>query len=210
MHIFITKPLDCRLDNSLTHLTNLIATNGLTSYLSSPLRHLPIVQELKKEKYYSSVWKFTCLTDLSKWRSYKTYSAEYAKGGGVLLELSHELDLAVYLLGDVLKISGFIFNLGNSTDAEDVAYVTLYHKSGNISYHNLSLICDTEKRYFEFGNVKYDVVVDDSVFLSELRYFFDNIGKPIMNNIAEASKLFKPLMEFRDATTDNHMRQEGQ
>ena len=209
MHLFITKPLDCRLNYSLTHLTNLIATKQLTSYLAYPLRHLPIVQELKKKKYYNSTWQFTCLTDLSKWRAYKTYSAEYAKGGGVLLELSHELDLAVYLLGDVLKISGFTFNLGNSTDAEDVAHVTLYHKSKNISYHNLSLICDTEQRYFEFENARYDVTVDDSVFLTELRYFFDHIGKPIMNNVAEASKLFEPLMEFRDATTHNDMRAEG-
>ena len=103
-------------------------------------------------------------------------------------------------MGDVLKISGFTFNLGNSTDAEDVAHVTLHHKSNNVSYHNLSLICDTEQRYFEFENNRYDVKVDDSVFLAELRYFFDHIGKPIMNNIAEASKLFEPLMEFRDLT----------
>ena len=209
MHLFITKPLDCRLDK-LTYLTNLIATKELTSYLASPLRHLPIIQELKKRTYRNSTWQFTCLTDLAKWRPYKTYSAEYAKGGGVLLELSHELDLAVYLLGDVLKISGFTFNLGTSTDAEDIAYVTMHHKSKNISYHNLSLICDTEERYFEFENVKYDVAVDDSVFLNELRYFFDHLGKPIMNNISEASKLFEPLMEFRNATTNNDMRQKGQ
>ena len=199
MHVFITKPLDCGLNN-LTYLTNLISAKKLTSYIASPLRHLPVVQELKKKKYYNTTWQFTCLTNLSKWRTYKTYSSEYAKGGGVLLELSHELDLAVYLLGDVLKISGFTFNLGNSTDAEDIAHVTMHHKSKNISYHNLSLVCDTDERYFEFEHDRYDVIVDDSVFLAELRYFFDLIGKPIMNNVSEASKLFEPLMEFRDLT----------
>ena len=209
MHLFITKPVDCKSDYSFEHLKNLVQTKGLTSYIAYPLRHLPIVQELKKKKYYNSTWQFTCLTDLAKWRTYTTYSAEYAKGGGALLELSHELDLAVYLLGDVLKISGFTFNLGNSTDAEDIAYVTLHHKSNNISYHNLSLICDTEQRYFEFENVRYDVVVDDSVFIAELRYFFDYLGMPTMNNIAEASKLFEPLMEFRDATTNNDISSEG-
>ena len=83
------------------------------------------------------------------------------------------------------------------------------HKSNNISYHNLSLISDTEQRHFEFDHVKYDVKADDSVFLTELRYFFDHIGKPTMNNIAEASKLFEPLMEFRDATTNNDISSEG-
>ena len=208
MHLFITKPLDCRLDK-LTYLKDLISAKKLTSYIASPLRHLPIVQELKKNTYRGSTWRFTCFTNLSKWRPYKTYSAEYAKGGGVLLELSHELDLAAYLLGDVLKISGFTFNLGSSTDAEDIAHVTMRHKSGNVSYHNLSLVCDTEQRYFEFEDARYDVTVDDSVFLSELEYFFSHIDKPIMNDVLEASKLFELLMEFRNATTDNDMRQEG-
>ena len=210
MHLFITKPVDCKSDYSFEHLKNIVQTKGLTSHIAYPLRHLPIVQKLKQEKYQNSTWKFVCHTNLENWREYQTYSAKYAEGGGVLLELSHELDLATYLLGDVLKIRGWTYNLPTTTDAEDVADITLFHENGNTSFHSLNIASKTEERYFMAGPDRYEVKVDDSVFLAQLRYFFDNIGEPkIMNSLFEASKLFNLLMEFRDATTNNNMRQEG-
>ena len=209
MHLFITKPIDCKIDYSLQHLKNIVAGKELTAFIAYPLRHLPVIQKLKQEKYDCSTWQFVCRSDLAKWRNYKTYSAKYAEGGGALLELSHELDLATYLLGPVMKIKGHTFSLRDDTDAEDVAELVLYHRNShvNVSYHSLSLASDVEERYFYYDGKRYDIVVDDSVYLEQLRYFFDHIGKPIMNSIFEASKLFKLLMEFRNETTNNNMRQ---
>lgn len=201
MHIFITKPLDCKINYSLTHLKNIVKNKGLTTHIAYPLRHLPIVKRLKRESYENTTMHFVCKTDLAKWRSYSTYSAEYSEGGGVLLELSHELDLAAYLLGDVLKIDGYTHNLpGTTTDAEDIADLTLSHKNGNTSYHRLNIASRKEERFIIFDTERYEIQVDDSIFLDQLRYFFSHIGKPIMNDIFEASKLFNLLMEFRNAT----------
>ena len=208
MHLFITKPIDCRNDYLLTHLKNLVETGGLTCYIAYPLRHLPIVQELKSERLNHSVLRFVCHTNLSKWRNYKTYSAKYSQGGGALLELSHELDMAAYLLGDVLKIRGSVFNLKGETDAEDVANVTLFHKGANTSFHSLSLVADVEERYVLVDGRWYDIVPDNVIYLDTLKYFFDNIGNvDINNNLTEASRLYELLWEFRDATHNNDMRQ---
>jgi len=202
MHLFITKPLDCKIPQPLTYLKNLVQTKGLTTHIAYPLRHLPIVQKLKQETYQHSIWKFVCSTNLADWRKYPTYSAKYSQGGGALLELSHELDLATYLLGDIIKMQGFTHNLNTETDAEDVADITLFHKNGNTSFHSLNIASKKEERYFMAGQERFEVEVDDSVFLDQLRYFFDHIGKLIMNDIFEASKLFELLMEFRDATKE--------
>lgn len=204
MHLFITKPVDCKSDYSLRHLKNLVQTKGLTSHVAYPLRHLPVVRKLKQE-YRHTTWKFVCQTDLANWRDYSTYSAKYDEGGGVLLELSHELDLAVYLLGDVLKIRGWTHNLKTETDAEDVADITLFHENGNTSFHSLNIASKKEERYLMIGRDRYEVEVDDFVFLDQLRYFFNHIGKPIMNDIFEASKLFELLMEFRNETHNSKM-----
>lgn len=48
-----------------------------------------------------------CGYDLKKWRSRdykKTYSASKAKGGGVLLDLSHEIDYAYWIFGKLKVI----------------------------------------------------------------------------------------------------------
>jgi predicted dehydrogenase len=210
MHLFITKPVDCKHDYSLTHLKNLVTAKGLTCYIAYPLRHLPLVRKLKQKNYKNSTWQFVCHTNLAKWRDYQTYSASYLRGGGALLELSHELDLATHLLGDVLKIRGNTFSIREDTDAEDVANVVLYHQNKNISYHSLSLVSNVEERYIEYDGDRYNIQVPDSVFLEQLRYFFNHIGKDITNNIFEASKLFEVLMEFRHATHRDNMCQGGQ
>ena len=209
MHLLITKPLDCGLDFSLTHLKNVVTAKKLTACLAYPLRHLPVVKKLKAESFDHSTLKFVCHTDLSKWRDYKTYSAKYDEGGGVLLELSHELDLATYLLGDVLKMRGYTFDLGSETDAEDVANVTLFHKGGNISYHSLSLISNVEERYIQIGGDRHEIVPNDQdiMYINMFKYFFDNIGNvDIDNNLSEASRLYEVLWEFRDETHNNNMR----
>lgn len=67
---------------------------------------------------------------LSQWRpgrnTLSTYSAKKRAGGGVVRDLSHELDLAQYLLGALSLIAYHSGRVGNVTvDSEDIAAAIL-------------------------------------------------------------------------------------
>ncbi len=102
------------------------------------LRFHPVIMKLKmllkNEKIYFA--KLVCNSYLPHWRDcdYRhNYSAKKALGGGVLLDLSHELDLALYLFGKLrlefaqsLKISEL------ETDSDDFAFLALKNKNTRI------------------------------------------------------------------------------
>ncbi len=46
LHLFIEKPIDCRLDG-LDHLLSIVAERRLTAYVAYPMRFHPVVRELK-------------------------------------------------------------------------------------------------------------------------------------------------------------------
>ena len=89
---------------------------------------------LKNEKIYFA--KLVCNSYLPHWRDCdyrKNYSAKKELGGGVLLDLSHELDLAFYLFGK-LKLE-FAQNLKISElkiDSDDFAFLALKNKNAKI------------------------------------------------------------------------------
>ena len=79
---------------------------------------------------------------LPDWRPTKDYretvSAQRRLGGGVLLELSHELDMLRWVFGDVEWVSSWNGKLSSlEIDVEDCAYVTVGFSSGVVG--NLSM-----------------------------------------------------------------------
>ncbi|EAJ7433219.1 Gfo/Idh/MocA family oxidoreductase [Campylobacter coli] len=75
-------------------------------YIAYLLRFHPMIQDLKqlideKEAYFA---KFICNSYLPNWRKLdyrQNYSAKKELGGGVMLDLSHEIDLAFYFFKDL-------------------------------------------------------------------------------------------------------------
>lgn len=72
---------------------------------------------------------------LADWRPWKDprafYSVRRAEGGGVLLDLSHELDTAADWFGPPQRVLAVIRRVGDTTDdAEDLAVVVLDYGSG--------------------------------------------------------------------------------
>lgn len=102
--ILIEKPL-------YTNLKNAPKKRLSNTYVSYNLRFSPLVKKLKEvlkdEKVLNA--SFYAGQYLPNWRpdrDYReTYSAKKELGGGVLLDLSHELDLAQYLFGPILKFA---------------------------------------------------------------------------------------------------------
>ncbi|WP_295020695.1 Gfo/Idh/MocA family oxidoreductase [Sulfurimonas sp.] len=124
--IFCEKPL-FETDKELTILKNRV----LVGYV---LRFHPLMQKLKhylkNEKILSST--IVCGQYLPTWRKevdYKTsYSASKAQGGGVLLDLSHEIDYAQWLFGDMIDIQSYQLKVSDlEIDSDDL--VTLISKT---------------------------------------------------------------------------------
>jgi predicted dehydrogenase len=137
-YLFIEKPVDCKLDR-LDELLSLVDKNKVTAYVAYPFRHHHKIQELKKS--YKDQWLyFVCHTDFEKWRPYKTYSHGKEQGGGCLLELSHEVDLAQYLLGPVKSIINSLPTIFDATlDLDTECWLRVEHCNKNLSYHNLNI-----------------------------------------------------------------------
>ena len=100
--ILVEKPLyDKKYDSIISNNKIFIAYN---------LRFHPVLQELftllqGEEIYYVNI---ICGQYLPTWRPYQdykdSYSAKKEEGGGVLRDLSHELDYAIWLFGNIEKI----------------------------------------------------------------------------------------------------------
>ena len=165
---------------------------------------------------------------LPNWRKninhLKHYSAFKSKGGGVILELSHEIDYMCYLLGSIKNFKVNAKKMGNVTvDSEDFADILLEFKSGaycnlhlnffsnlqrreivadfkdhtvvgDLLANSITVIKDDKKRVIKFKSNRDDVLV------SQMVYFFGNYGKGrMMNGLEEAARIFDAIIRIRKA-----------
>jgi hypothetical protein len=107
-HLFIEKPLSDTLDGFDT-LKALVEKNNLKAFVAYNLRFLKAFHTLRKiigkksigELYFAQIEVGQYLPTWRPDRDYReTYSAVREKGGGVALDLSHEIDYMRYLFGD--------------------------------------------------------------------------------------------------------------
>ncbi len=115
------------------------------------------------------------------------------------MELSHEIDLAQYMGGEIdtisIKCSDFY------GDIELKAQCDIVHSSGIRSKVVLDMTSSGERRSITIkGNYErtFDYGITDSAYLSQLRYFFRNINNQnMMNNLDEASGLLVKMLDAR-------------
>lgn len=227
LHIFLEKPIDCRL-GGLDDLLDVVEQRALTTYVAYPLRHHAVVRTLKSRLRDRAVLS-ACLVSASylpDWRPgrdhLKGHSAQTAMGGGVLLEMSHELDLAHHLFGEVLAVEGALRRVGDVTvDAEDCADVLLTHAWGTTNVH-LDMISRHPRRTIEvetadgflMGDIRNQTVTDhhhghndeialamdpDDMYVRQLRYFLSRLGDTKLdNNLLQASRLYTMMIGLRE------------
>ncbi len=151
----IEKPVAAHMDDVelLIDATNKNSTPVLVGYC---LRYLPSAQKIKtllEQKVIGDIYNTFIQVGqyLPSWRKDKDYrnsvSAQKKLGGGALLELSHELDYAQWLLGDLEHEFSILRSTNElSLDVEDIADILLTTKRGGVCNIHLDFLQRTPQR----------------------------------------------------------------
>ncbi|HTK19653.1 MAG TPA: Gfo/Idh/MocA family oxidoreductase [Mucilaginibacter sp.] len=138
--IIIEKPVLHTLTGA-DELASRLMNENISTYVACNLRFHPCIQFLKKsalENKNINEVNIYCGSYLPDWRPgkdfNKIYSANESEGGGVHLDLFHEMDYACWLFGFPISHHGFRSNVSTlNIDASDYANYLLSYSKFNIS-----------------------------------------------------------------------------
>lgn len=138
-HVFVEKPLSNNLDG-IHELEDEAKQRSKIVQVGYNLRFIPALKTLKgivdREELGRPLWaRFEMGQYLPDWRPTQDYRLGYTArkelGGGIVLDASHEIDLALWLLGratDLCCMAGKTSDL--QMDVEDTATILLRFNSG--------------------------------------------------------------------------------
>ena len=138
LNVLVEKPL-CLNSTQLDQFNELITTYQLNVTVGYCLRYHPVIQHIRNvlghEKPYLAV--ASSLSNLPLWRKDKDYRNIYSysqeRSGGIMFDLSHELDTLQFLYGKIQFDSVRSDKLGMLPgDSDDTAY--LRGKSGGVNF----------------------------------------------------------------------------
>ncbi len=160
-NLFIEKPVSHTVPNFTRKQIKCL--QNINTLMGCNLRYLQIIQKLKEfleSGVIGKIWSahFECLSYLPEWRSgnfKESYSANSNKGGGVHLDLIHEIDLAYFLFGMPCKVMSSLENWGELeiNSFETASYHLLYHDKMTVNI-NLSYLSKTNKRELKLLGTK--------------------------------------------------------
>lgn len=240
-HLFIEKPVSL-INQSIDDLEKSISKAGLFSHIGCNMRFHYGPQKIKDylnrkvigRPIFSKIW---CGSFLKNWHPKedykKMYSANKKEGGGVLLDLIHEVDLSYWLFKEPERIKAFVSNsqsLGIRT--EDIAdiiflYKKNFHLNMNLNYlerpvkrgifiHGTkgSIEWSLEKNFFihsNFTNGKITKINPPSkwshntMYLEQSKYILDclNKKKESLNSISESKKIMNLVSKINTSSKLN-------
>lgn len=178
-------------------------------YVACPLRYTNVIQYIKNNICADDILsvRSICSSYLPSWRpnvDYRNiYSAKREMGGGVVIDLIHELDYITYLFGFPKYIKGFECKTSSlEIDCEDCAEYIIKYKDklmqlhldyfGKIPRRQIEIITvddviigDLNNNYIFYMNdnnkISFDETINDR-YVKELEYFFtivqgENVNK---------------------------------
>lgn len=165
--LFVEKPVLMNLVQA-EKIQNQIKQQNITSYIACNLRFHPLIKflkmELKKRKPIEmSVYCGSYLPDWRPNQDYtKNYSAIKSMGGGVHLDLIHELDYTIFLLGKPKELVTAYSNQksGLNIDSKDIAHYVLEYPESSVFI--------TLNYYRKFPKRTIELVWDDDVWEADL------------------------------------------
>ena len=214
-HILLEKPLMSE-NTLLNNLTRDLKRNNLISHVAYNMQFLSCMIMLKKilmKKLYGNPLhcNITALTNFIKWRPNKnfkkTVTASRSLGGGVVNELSHEIDYMKYLFGYPISYE-FSCNKSNKLklDIEDSCNSRFLYKNMivNISLDILSSIdkrtcCIQFEHAFVLLNIQKNII---QVFKDNEIYKTYNFDKNMQDTYIDQIKHF--VKRIKNNIHDEH------
>ena len=220
--LFIEKPIfDSIINNE--EIVRLIEKKNIKTYVGCNLRFHSALNFIKT--YLNSgnskinEVNVYCGSYLPDWRPQqdytKSYSANQKLGGGVHLDLIHELDYTIWIFGKPINYNSIKRKVSNlSIDTFDYATYNLSYPDFNVSItlnyyrttpklhieivlENETLICDlltstilNSENKIIFTDNEFDF---SKTYLNQMNYFIDNLKNEYiyMNNINESFEILK-------------------
>ena len=149
VHLFIEKPLSHRLDGVKKFL-DLCRERRVVVQVGYNFRFYEPFVALRRALNEGKIGRVLNITAevgqyLPDWRPGTDYrrnvTARSDLGGGVLLELSHEIDYVRWLVGEVAAVSAQVARVSDlEIDVEDTAEVTLKFENGALGHIHLDFI----------------------------------------------------------------------
>jgi len=132
VHLLIEKPISAKSDG-VESLIDICQSNNLVLMIGYNLRFQPSLQEFRKQILQNKVGRILSVRAevgkfLPTWRPESDYtksvSAQKKLGGGVLLELSHEIDYIKWIFGDYKWVKAHLSKQSDlKIDVEDSASI---------------------------------------------------------------------------------------
>jgi predicted dehydrogenase len=202
-------------------LSQLLQQKNILTYTACNLRFHPCIVFLKKylEKNGTRVNEVNsyCGSDLRQWRTgdyRQSYSARSEMGGGVHLDLIHEIDYCCWLFGlpdevvsvkrkvSALQIDSYDFAAFHLNYPDFSANIVLNYYRPDVK-RTVEILCEGQLICADL--IKGNVLVNDmevfsdpdfkmeNTYVSQLEYFIDHIaiGKKMMNDFDEAFQILK-------------------
>lgn len=169
--LFIEKPI---FDRTTIDIQSLLLQSDRYYYVACPLRYTNVIQHIRENIDPGSIFavRAICSSYLPDWRpgiDYRnTYSAKKSLGGGVSIDLIHEMDYLIYLFGFPERMMCMQSKVsGLEIDSNDFAAYIGKANETMIELH-LDYFGKYAQRQFEMYT-EDDVIVAD-LLKSEVRY----------------------------------------
>ncbi|OVE81670.1 hypothetical protein BVY03_03455 [bacterium K02(2017)] len=203
--LFIEKPISHNL-NKTDELSKLVAKNKTPVFIAYNLRFLSAFTQLKELLDKNTIGKLFFAKietgqNLAYWRPdtdyRKSYSANKDLGGGVALDLSHEIDLMRYLFGNPKSWHVIKTKVSHLEIDSDDLFEGIYHYSNNFVCNvHLDYLQEAKKRKIRIVGEKGELSCD--VFEQTLQIKSnDNIQNQTDPKIFEIKDTYKAeLLHF--------------
>ena len=226
INLFIEKPLSHTLDN-VDKLISLCNDNEIHLYVAYNMRFHPIIDWIKNNIKETDVQhvSITASSYLPHWRPAANHRLSYSShkhmGGGVILDLSHEIDYARYLFGESTILAAISDRTGSVTvDSEDTADIILKTKYCYINMH-LDYTSFIKKRFITIQTPQCTVHADliketidiqtesahktikfekgmEQSYKQQMATYITNIKEGKVSDYSETVDVFKQIISIRD------------
>ena len=194
--IFLEKPVSHNL-KGIDKLIQKIKQKKIVVQVGYNLRFEPELVEIKKQidkKTYGKIYSARIVAGsyFPNWRpkiDYKqNYGARLDLGGGVILDLSHEIDYAYWLFGKAKKVSAMIKQAPKlEIETEALAQLNIEFEAGVIAQiqidylsktyrRNMEIVAEKETVFWDYASLKAKGWNSEEMFIDEIKHFVQAIN----------------------------------